>query len=142
MFKNTLLISLFMVSATNLLYGGHGWSQPSNTAPSNNEKNKSAVNAYEVYQKELYAYLEGLKLDGINNKFELQAYLETAVNRDIHDRNKFPLYHTFLELNSQYNEKKAGELDVALRETIKQFFSTKKIPIAEDKNEHKQIDNK
>jgi hypothetical protein len=130
-----------MVGSASLLHGGHGWSQPSKTQSSNSE-NKNVPDQYEPYKREFATYLEKIKLDGITTKRALMEHLQTAVNKDIRDATKFPLLHTFIELQS--DEKKAHEVNIVIKEATKKFIETKVASlklIDEEKDEYEEVDN-
>jgi hypothetical protein len=155
MFRNALLLLLFTICSSSLLHGGGTISRPSNEESSNSEittiiidpyespqeessniEKYSTVKPYESIQKELHDYLEGLNLDNINNKLELRKYLLAAVNRDIRDTKKFPVFTAFRKrLKPIRDEKKARELDAAVGETIDKFIDAKLY-------EYKEIDKK
>jgi hypothetical protein len=156
MLRNTLFISLFVVGSISLLYGGNGWSRPSNVASSNSEsKNAPAVGSssvekenvldqYEPYKNELSTYLKTLKLDNITTKFDLRAYLNLNVNSDIHDKSKFPLFNAYIgELQSRNDLKKWREVQAALQETMDQFLKIKETSLLDEekKDEYIEIDN-
>ncbi len=124
MFKYILLF-IFLISAP--IYCGNWWSlRPSQPIQQKTEVNPTEVNPYEPLRKELSVYLEGLKLENITTTSNLQNYLQTAVNKDIWDKAKFPAFNALWEiLKATEDNKKANEVRNAQMEVMQKFVEQK-----------------
>jgi hypothetical protein len=98
--------------------------------PSHSEKNKSTVNPYEPYQKELSTYLKELNLDGITTKQTFKTYLLTSLERD---EAKFSLCNTFMkELQDKNDKKTSDEFVAALEAILDKFVKPKEASLIDD----------
>jgi hypothetical protein len=145
MFRNTLLISLFVVSSISLLHGGNGSSRPRKDELSKSEKNNPAVRSpsvenknildkYAPYKNEMSSYLIKLEFDNVFTKSDLKNHIETNVNREINDEKKFPLYSALIKKVNETNAREISDVTAALQETTEEFIKSKEIYLIEEKD--------